>query len=65
MEKAAAMGGEREVLIEFQRVGMYLKATAVDPDTLTEVSVVGPLHAEAQLKRTVVAKLSYVLARKR
>lgn len=59
------MGGEREVLIEFQRVGMYLKATAVDPDTLTEVSVVGPLHAEAQLKRTVVAKLSYVLARKR
>lgn len=58
------MGGEREVLIEFQRVGMYLKATAVDPDTLTEVSVVGPLHAEAQLKRTVVAKLTYVLARK-
>lgn len=52
------------MLIEFQRVGVYLKATAVDPDTLTEVSVVGPLHAEAQLKRTVVAKLNYVLTRK-
>jgi hypothetical protein len=58
------MARDREVLIEFQRVGVYLKATAVDPETLTEVSVVGPLHAEAQLKRTVVAKLNYVLARK-
>lgn len=58
------MTRNREVLIEFQRVGVYLKATAVDPDTLTEVSVVGPLHAEAQLKRTVVAKLNYVLTRK-
>lgn len=56
--------GAREVIVEVQRVGSYLKATAMDTATLTEVSAVGPLHAEAQLRRTVLAKLDYVLAKK-
>ena len=55
----------KEALIEFQRVGMYMKATAMDPETLTEVSVVGPAnHSQEQLRRTVLAKLDYVLAKK-
>jgi hypothetical protein len=53
----------REVLVEIRRVGAYLKATAIDAETLTEVSSLGPVNAEAQLRRTVVAKLDYVLAR--
>lgn len=55
----------REVLLEFQRVGSYMKATAMDPETMTEVSVVGPVnHSQELLRRTVLAKLEYVLARK-
>lgn len=57
------MNKRREVLLEFQRIGSYLKATAVDPETATEVSVVGPLNAQEQLRRTAVAKLDYVLAK--
>jgi hypothetical protein len=55
---------DREVLLEFQRVGSYMKATAMDAATLTEVSVVGPVnHSQEMLRRTVLAKLEYVLAR--
>jgi len=54
----------KEVLLEFQRVGTYMKATAMDPETLTEVSVVGPaVNSQEQLRRTVLAKLEYVLAK--
>jgi len=53
-----------EALIEFQRVGSYMKATAMDPETLTEVTVVGPAgHSQEQLRRTVLAKLEYMLAK--
>jgi hypothetical protein len=56
---------DREVLLEFQRVGSYMKATAMDAATLTEVTVVGPInHSQEMLKRTVLAKLDYVLAKK-
>ncbi|WP_246148530.1 DUF6898 family protein [Skermanella pratensis] len=60
-----AKAPEREVLLEFKRVGMYMKAIAMDPETLTEVTVVGPLnHSREMLRRTAVAKLEYVLAKK-
>lgn len=55
-----------EVLVEVVRVGSVLKATAIDPVTLTEVSTIGPLHGSRELlKRTVVAKLAWVLKRGR
>lgn len=55
---------DKEVLLEFHRVGSYLKATAVDPSTLVEVSVVGPaVGSREMLRRTVLAKLDYVLKR--
>lgn len=66
MAKTGGRGaaGGREVLVEIRRVGSYLRATATDPATLTEVVVVGPINAEAQLRRTVLAKLDYVLSKR-
>ena len=56
----------REVLLEFRRIGSAVKVTAVDPATQIEVSIQGPATAgEAALRRTVIAKLEYVLARRR
>ena len=60
------MTGLREALIEFHRVGAYVKVSAVDPDTLTEVSIVGdPSAGEAALKAAAVRKLVYVLERRK
>lgn len=55
----------REVIIEFHRVGSYVKVSAVDPRTLIEVAIVGdPAVGEAALKRAAVRKLEYVMNRK-
>jgi hypothetical protein len=55
----------REALIEFHRVGAYVKVSAVDPETMVEVSIVGdPAAGEAALKRAAVQKLTYVLKRR-
>ena len=35
----AAMPAGREVILEFHQVGAYIKVSAVDPVTLTEVSI--------------------------
>ena len=54
-----------EVIIEFYRVGAYVKVSAVDPVTLTEVSIVGaPEVGEAALTRAAIKKLTYVLERR-
>ncbi len=59
------MARHREALIEFHRVGAYVKVSAVDPETLTEVSIVGdPAVGETLLKRQARRKLAYVLAKK-
>ncbi len=56
----------REVLLEFQRIGTAVKVTATDPDTLVEVTIQGPVHAgQESLARVAVAKLGYVLERRR
>lgn len=61
-----AMTGLREALIEFHRVGAYVKVSAVDPDTLIEVAIVGdPAAGEAALKAAAVQKLAYVLERRK
>ena len=52
----------REVLFEFRRVGNYIKVSAVDPVTYTEVSIVGaPSAGQAALQRVATNKLRYVL----
>lgn len=57
-------GDDDEILMEFQRVGMYLKATAIHAASGTEVSVAGPANGSRELlKRTAINKLRYVMAR--
>lgn len=53
-------------LIEFVPQGDYVKVSAVDPVTKTEVSIVGdPSAGEEALKRVAVRKLEYVLSRQK
>jgi Domain of unknown function (DUF6898) len=55
----------RDVIFEFYRVGNSVKVSAVDTETLTEVSVVGPATAsEATLKQNALRKLEFVLAKR-
>ena len=55
----------REVIIEFHPVGMYVKVSAMDTQSLTEVSIQGPANAaEATLKRNAMKRLEYVLKKK-
>jgi hypothetical protein len=52
-------------IIEFTQIGASVKVTAVDPRTLTEVSIVGGAqYSQEFLTRQVVKKLEYVLARR-
>lgn len=56
----------REVLFEFRRVGKFLKVTAIDPYTNTEVSMVGnPRYSKELLQRVATRKLAYVIAKRR
>ena len=53
-----------EILYEFHRIGGSVKATAIDPETGREVSVVGPASAgERALAEAAAKKLRYVLSR--
>ncbi|MFQ5773905.1 MAG: hypothetical protein ACE5GS_05260 [Kiloniellaceae bacterium] len=59
------MADSGEVIVEFYRVGAYVKVSAIDPDTLTEVSIVGaPEAGEEALRRAAIRKLRYVLERR-
>ncbi|MEO3435520.1 hypothetical protein [Inquilinus sp. CAU 1745] len=56
----------REILFEFRRIGAAVKVTATDPETLTEVVLQGPATAgEEALRRAAVAKLNYVLSKRK
>ena len=56
------MTAGREFILEFQRLGNAVKVTAIDPETLVEVSLQGPAQAsEAELRRAAIDKLTYVL----
>jgi hypothetical protein len=53
---------EEGVILEFVRIGRYVKVSAIDTKTGTEVSIVGdPMRGEAMLKRTAIQKLKYVM----
>jgi len=53
-------------IIEFTQIGASVKVTAIDPKTLTEVSIVGSTqYSQEFLTRQVVKKLEYVLSRRR
>jgi hypothetical protein len=55
-----------DVIIEYAPQGAYVRVSAFDPRTLTEVSIVGAASAgHAILERMVLRKLDWVMARKR
>jgi hypothetical protein len=52
-------------IIEFHRIGNAVKVTAMDPATLTEVTIMGPPGVgDTELTRLAVRKLEYVLAKR-
>ena len=57
--------GLREVLYEFRQVGKHVRVSAIDPDTGTEVIMVGDAkQGQEVLKRLAMRKLTYVLRKK-
>lgn len=53
---------DREVIIEYKSVGNYVKVSAMDTASLTEISISGPATAsEDTLKRNALKRLEYVL----
>lgn len=55
----------RGALIEYVKVGAYVKVMAVDPVTYEEVSIVGdPKTPSDTLAREAVKKLEFILNRK-
>ena len=59
------MATRGEVIIEFYRVGAFVKVSAVDTATFIEVSIVGdPACGEEALKRAVLQKLEYGMERR-
>ncbi len=55
----------REVIIEFHPVGHFMKVSAMDTQSLTEVSIQGPATTpQEMLKRNALKRLEYVLKKK-
>ncbi len=54
-----------DIIYEFYHIGGSVKVTAVDPESMAEVSIVGsPLVSEADLMRLALRKLEFVLAKR-
>lgn len=61
MTSSNALEG-REILIEFIPLGSYVKVTAFDTRSMTEVSVQGPKGAsQTVLKNNALRRLEYVM----
>lgn len=55
----------REIIIEFHPIGNVVKVSAMDTQSLTEISIQGPANGqEAILKRNALKRLEYVLKKK-
>jgi hypothetical protein len=60
------MSRNREIIVEFVPCGAYVKVSAIDAATGTEVSIVGdPARGEAALEALAMRKLDYVMARRK
>jgi hypothetical protein len=58
--------GGREVLLEFHQVGGFVRVSAIDTQTNTEVTAVGsPNASEAELTQLALRKLDYVLSKRK
>ncbi len=57
--------GAREALVEFHRMGRQVKVSALDPVSLTEVSIIAPADlGERLMTANALRKLDYVMSRK-
>lgn len=55
----------REIIFQFYPVGAYVRVTAMDAQSLTEVAIQGPRGApEETLKRNAARRLEFVLKKK-
>ena len=55
----------KEIYVEFVMLGNTVKATAIDPDTGLEASIVGPASApQSTLAQAARRKLEYVQKKK-
>ena len=55
----------REIIIEFYPVGQYVRVSAMDARTLTEVSIQAPASASEEImKYNALKRLEYVLRKK-
>lgn len=62
----AGSSDKSNIIIEFVPNGKYMKVSAIDPETLVEVSIAGPRKArKADLEAAVMRKLDYVLNKNR
>jgi len=65
MNKISNLLGGREVIIELNPVGNIMRVSAMDVETLTEISIQGPASApESTLKQNALRRLEYVLKKK-
>ena len=59
-------GPKREIIFEIRRVGDYLKVSAIDPATNTEVSIVGKQGMDhTALRAMALKKLTFVIEKAR
>ncbi|MEZ5833681.1 MAG: hypothetical protein R3D05_21120 [Dongiaceae bacterium] len=64
-EHHSPMSEADNYIIEFTQVGANVKVTAIDPKTMTEVSIVGGTqYSQEFLTRQAVKKLQYVLSKR-
>lgn len=55
----------REIIVEFFPRGNFMKVSAMDTQSLTEISIQGPVTApQNMLKRNALKRLEYVLKKK-
>jgi hypothetical protein len=55
----------REIIIEFFPEGRFMKVSAMDALTLTEIVIQGPVNAPKELlERNALKRLGYVLKKK-
>lgn len=55
----------REIIIEFMSFGSIVKVSAIDSQSLTEISIQGPASAGKEtLKYNAIKRLEYVLKKK-
>ncbi|MCK5384139.1 MAG: hypothetical protein KAJ29_01090 [Alphaproteobacteria bacterium] len=56
---------DREIIIEFYPLGTYVKVSAMDIQSLTEISIQGPASTSQEtLKHNALKRLEYVLKKK-